>query len=59
VKHTKDLKMHPPSLAAQAQQYSAEAIVELVRIVENTSSHAARLAAITTRSRFWQAAQAS
>ena len=48
MKRTKDLKMHPPSLAAQAQQHAAAAIAELVKIVENTSSHAARLAAITT-----------
>jgi hypothetical protein len=48
VKRTRDRKMHPPSLAAQAQQHAAAAIAELVKIVENTSSHAARLAAITT-----------
>ena len=48
MKRTKDLKIHPPSLAAQAQQHAAAAIAELVKIVENTSSHAARLAAITT-----------
>ena len=48
MKRTRDRKMHPPSLAAQAQQHAAAAIAELVKIVENTSSHAARLAAITT-----------
>jgi hypothetical protein len=48
VKRTKDLKMNPPSLAGQAQQHTVEAIAELVNIVQNTNSHAARLAAITT-----------
>jgi hypothetical protein len=48
VKRTKDLKMDPPSLAAQAQQHSAEGLAELVKIVKNTRSHVARLAAITT-----------
>jgi hypothetical protein len=40
--------MEIPSLAGQAQQHTAEAIAELVNIVHNTNSHAARLAAITT-----------
>jgi len=40
--------MEIPSLAGQAQQYTAEAIAGLVAVVHHTNSHAARLAAITT-----------
>ena len=46
--HPKKRKMEIPSLARQAQQYTAEAIAELANIVHHTTSDAARLAAITT-----------
>jgi len=48
MKRSKKRAMEIPSLAGQAQQYTAEAIAELARIVHNTNSHTARLAAITT-----------
>ncbi|MET3839707.1 hypothetical protein [Bradyrhizobium sp. OAE829] len=48
MKRPKKRKMEVPSLAGQAQRYTAEAIVELVDIIHRTDSHAARLAAITT-----------
>jgi hypothetical protein len=44
----KSLNSDKPSLPAQARQHTPAAVAELVKIVENTSSHAARLAAITT-----------
>jgi hypothetical protein len=43
----KSLKSDEPSLPAQARQHAPAAIAELVRIIENTRSDAARLAAIS------------
>jgi hypothetical protein len=40
------LNIDKPSLPAQARQHAAAAVAELVRIIENTKSDAARLAAI-------------
>jgi hypothetical protein len=48
VKRSKKRNIEIPSLAGQAQRHTAEAITVLVSIVQNTRSHAARLAAITT-----------
>ena len=43
----KSLNSDKPSLPAQARQHAPAAIAELVRIIENTRSDAARLAAIS------------
>ena len=48
MKRPKEHNMEIPSLAGQAQKYTAEAIATLVSIVHKTKSHAARLGAITT-----------
>ncbi len=42
----KSLNSDKPSLPAQARQHPPAAVAELVRIIENTKSDAARLAAI-------------
>ena len=42
----KSLNSDKPSLPAQARQHTPAAVAELVRIIENTRSDAARLAAI-------------
>jgi hypothetical protein len=43
----KSLNSDKPSLPAQARQHAPAAVAELVRIIENTKSDAARLAAIS------------
>lgn len=43
----KKLNGDKPSLPAQARQHAPAAVAELVRIIENTRSDAARLAAIS------------
>ena len=43
---SKSLKRDAPSLPAQARLHAPAAVAELVRIIENTRSDAARLAAI-------------
>ena len=42
----KSLNRDSPSLPAQARQHAPAAVAELVRIIENTRSDAARLAAL-------------